>query len=366
LAAVLLLSAMPTLAAELLTRKASLWEMRVNNLPVVVKQCFDASTDMMMFANSAFLPIACSKHDVQHSGDTWTVDATCTFMDKNFKTHMVITGSLDSSYTQTMTAEGDADIVGPGKRTLKMEGKWLGPCAVDQKPGDTIVPTPAEVLQQLSAEERSRTHDPSPTTDPPTTKAISPIPATAIGSGSPVVVDMDPQNPLINVRVDIGTLRQIGDAIEAETIWPLIGLGSMADARRAFPGVTVPKGSLSVWRERIHCRPDGTLDYPVERHIVAPDGTLVAKRAYDADVEREKAEKPPNGCKSPRGPRWRRRSRTIGLSARLSDAAAAMRPRDETPVEQASEAPPGRTASSIAGPFPSISDEQQIISGHRW
>jgi hypothetical protein len=77
--------------------------------------------------------------------------------------------------------------------------------------------------------------------------------------------------------------------------WPLLGRGSLANARNYFPGVTIPEESLDVYRERIHCRPDGTLSYPVERRIVAPDGTLVAKRAYDADVEREKAEKPPNG-----------------------------------------------------------------------
>jgi Protein of unknown function (DUF3617) len=206
LAVVLLLSAMPTLAAELPTRKAGLWEIRVNKLPVVVKQCIDAATDMMMLANSAFLPLACSKHDVQHSGDTWTVDATCTFMDKSFKTHMVVTGSLDSSYTQTMTSEGDADLIADGKFTIKTEGKWLGPCAADQKPGDTILPTPEEVRRQLSAAP-SRTHDPSPTTDPPATKAASRISAAAVGSGSPAVVDTDPQTPRINVRVDIGTLR---------------------------------------------------------------------------------------------------------------------------------------------------------------
>jgi hypothetical protein len=124
----------------------------------------------------------------------------------------------------------------------------------------------------------------------------STVPATAVGSNSSVVVSSqtDPKFALINVRVDIGTLRQTGDAIEAELTWKLT-LGMLTDARRSFPGVTIPDGSLDVYRERIHCRPDGALSYPVERRIVAPDGTLVTQRAYDADVEREKAENPPNG-----------------------------------------------------------------------
>jgi hypothetical protein len=130
----------------------------------------------------------------------------------------------------------------------------------------------------------------------PASKPASTVPGTAVGSGSSVAVnsETDPRNALINVRVDIGTLRQVGDAIEAELTWKLT-LGLLIDARHDFPGVTIPDGSLDVYRERIHCRPDGELSYPVERRIVAPDGTLVAKRAYDADVEREKAETPPNG-----------------------------------------------------------------------
>jgi hypothetical protein len=117
----------------------------------------------------------------------------------------------------------------------------------------------------------------------------TPIPATAIGSGSPVVVDTDPQTPLINVRVDIGTLRQIGDAIEAEMTWTL-RRGLLADARHDYPGVTIPAGSAHVERQRTICRSEAEVNYLVETRIVAPDGTLVARRAYDADAERKKAE----------------------------------------------------------------------------
>ncbi len=93
------------------------------------------------------------------------------------------------------------------------------------------------------------------------------VPATAIASGSSVLVDSDsdPSFALINVRVDIGTLRQVGDAIE-------------------------PDGSASVTKDRIVCRVDGALYYAVETRIVAPDGTLVTRRTYDAELERKKAE----------------------------------------------------------------------------
>jgi hypothetical protein len=122
------------------------------------------------------------------------------------------------------------------------------------------------------------------------------VPATAIGSGTSIMVNSqtDPKFALINVRIDLGTLRQAGDAIEAELTWTL-RKGLLSDVRARHPDVTIPEGSLDIYRERIHCRPDGALEYPVERRIVAPGGAPLARQAYDADVEREKAEKPPNG-----------------------------------------------------------------------
>jgi hypothetical protein len=136
---VLLLSTMPTLAEELPTRKAGLWELKMNDAPMG-QQCIDAATEKMIGASAApAAQQACSKRDVQHSGDTWTIDSTCTFKDKPLKTHVVAKGSFDSAYTQTTTTEGDADAIPGGKLTVKMDAKWLGPCAADQKPGDVIM-----------------------------------------------------------------------------------------------------------------------------------------------------------------------------------------------------------------------------------
>jgi hypothetical protein len=117
-----------------------------------------------------------------------------------------------------------------------------------------------------------------------------PVPATAIASGSSVVVNSasDPQS-IINVRIDIGTLRQIGDAIEAELTWTL-RLGLLNDTRALHRGSTIPEGSTSVERERIVCRSHGELSYSIETSIVAPDGKLLDRQTRDADVERKKAE----------------------------------------------------------------------------
>jgi hypothetical protein len=99
----------------------------------------------------------------------------------------------------------------------------------------------------------------------------------------------DPSLALINARVDIGDLRQAGDAVEAELAWTL-RLGMLNDIRFLHPGVSIPEGSASIIRERIVCRSDRALSYVVETRIVAPDGKLLYRKAHDADLERKKAE----------------------------------------------------------------------------
>jgi hypothetical protein len=138
-----LVGAMPALAAELPTRKAGLWEVKMsfenrNAAAPTIQQCIDAATDQMMQSSAGpFAQAACSKRDVQRSGNTVTIDATCALAGKTATSHSVITGSFDSAYTMTVTSESEG--LPGGKMTMTMAAKWLGPCAADQKPGDMIM-----------------------------------------------------------------------------------------------------------------------------------------------------------------------------------------------------------------------------------
>ena len=135
---------MPAQAAELPTRKAGLWEIRMsfgnrNGAGPAIQQCIDASTDQMMQSSAGPLAqAACPKHDVQRSGNTTTIDATCSLAGKTATSHSVIIGSFDSAYTMTVTSQSDA--FPGGSITMTLEAKWLGACAADQKPGDLIMP----------------------------------------------------------------------------------------------------------------------------------------------------------------------------------------------------------------------------------
>ena len=138
------LVAMPTIGAEMPARKAGLWELQTGANGPGLRQCIDAATDQMMQARAGTavgpggVSPQCSKHDVQKSGDTVTIDATCTRAGKTVTSHAVVTGSFDSAYSMTVTARSDA--LPGGTVNMTLDGKWLGACPAGQKPGDVIMP----------------------------------------------------------------------------------------------------------------------------------------------------------------------------------------------------------------------------------
>ena len=141
-------------AAELPTRKAGLWDMKMtfegrNLPPQAMQHCTDAATDKQMTANFGNVTHeACTKRDMQKAGDTITVDSVCKFGGMTITSHAVVTGSFDSAYTVKVTSKRDGGPAMPpgvtggagGETSMMIEAKWLGPCTGDQKPGDMIAP----------------------------------------------------------------------------------------------------------------------------------------------------------------------------------------------------------------------------------
>jgi hypothetical protein len=136
-----MISAAPASAADLPARKPGLWEVKTaiegNPRALNVQQCIDASTDQMMQSSTGpFSAAACPDREVKKSDGAMTIDSRCTFSGKQASARAVITGSFDQAYTMTVTAEG-GEL--PAVK-MTVEGKWLGACAADQKPGDVIMP----------------------------------------------------------------------------------------------------------------------------------------------------------------------------------------------------------------------------------
>jgi hypothetical protein len=138
-----LICAIPVSAAELPARKPGLWQVKTsiegNTVPArVIQQCIDAATDQMMQSSAGpFAPEACPKRDVQRSENLITIESICTVGGKAATAHSVVTGSFDSAYTMTVTSQ--SEVIPDGKMTMTIEAKWLGPCSMDQKPGDIVM-----------------------------------------------------------------------------------------------------------------------------------------------------------------------------------------------------------------------------------
>jgi Protein of unknown function (DUF3617) len=138
-----LIHALPASAAELPSRKPGLWEVRTaiggNDAQArVIKQCINAATDQMLRSDAGpFSSSACPQRDVRRSENSITIDSVCTVNGKPATAHALATGNFDSQYKMTVTAESEA--LPGGKMMMTLEGKWLGPCAADQRPGDIIM-----------------------------------------------------------------------------------------------------------------------------------------------------------------------------------------------------------------------------------
>jgi hypothetical protein len=139
----ILVGAVPTLAAELPSRKPGLWEIKIgienrNAAGPTMRQCIDAATDQAMQSSAGQIAQQiCAKRDVQRTANGIIIDSTCTVAGKTATSHAVVTGSFDSSYTMTVTWKGEG--LPGGGTTMTVSAQWFGACAADQKPGDMIM-----------------------------------------------------------------------------------------------------------------------------------------------------------------------------------------------------------------------------------
>ena len=135
-----LLFASSAFAADAPVRKPGLWEVKTaiegQGRPVTVQQCIDAATDQMLQSSAGpFAAPLCTGREVTKSDAGMTIDTHCSFNGKPANARAVVSGSFDSAYVMTVTAEGGA--LPPVKMTI--EGKWLSACVAGQQAGDVIM-----------------------------------------------------------------------------------------------------------------------------------------------------------------------------------------------------------------------------------
>lgn len=131
------IAASPALAADLPHRKPGLWEITYSSCgghDTTNQYCIDAAVDEVMGVGGLLDADECPKI-MQRSGGAATIDFACTMKDKPATGHAVVSGSFDGAYTMTWTVQDDNVRGG----VLTATETWLGPCAVDQRPGDIVM-----------------------------------------------------------------------------------------------------------------------------------------------------------------------------------------------------------------------------------
>lgn len=117
----------------------------------------------------------------------------------------------------------------------------------------------------------------------------SAVSVATIAAGTPVWFETNPATPNLNARVDLGTLRSVGDELEVHVRWPP-SPGERIDAR--LEGKPIPPEG-SVWHEvvRVVCTPTGPLSYYVDNRLVGPDGTEVRHLVNEPATARAEQER---------------------------------------------------------------------------
>ena len=127
--------------------KAGLWEMatQVEGMPqtIVTKMCMDETLTASFTTKMGSLQqgdTKCSDQTVTRNGNTIDMTAVCVDGNQriNTKVHMEMKG--DTGYHQTINATFDPPTQGRSAVSTSIDGKWLGACGADMKPGDVVMP----------------------------------------------------------------------------------------------------------------------------------------------------------------------------------------------------------------------------------
>ncbi len=101
--------------------------------------------------------------------------------------------------------------------------------------------------------------------------AIAP---TSIATGSPQWVASNGDQSSVDALVDIGSMRQIGDALEVFIRWPYL---------------PASYGPEPAEKDHIFCQVDRALSFSVEEGFFSPDGKYLIKEAFNPENQREQA-----------------------------------------------------------------------------
>eukprot|EP01037_Dinobryon_pediforme_P001314 gene1314-1331_t len=130
-------------ADEIPSRKPGLWQMTIQPQagmkPMQMSQCVNTQSEIADWKKATGLA-QCSRQDISRSGNVTTIDSTCDLGGRKMNSHIVMTMTSETSYRTEIRTKTIPAAEGMPDGTIVQEGKWLGACPADMKPGDMIMP----------------------------------------------------------------------------------------------------------------------------------------------------------------------------------------------------------------------------------
>jgi len=139
------------LPSNLPKRKPGLWEMQMSGMggqPQIMKLCVDEATDQAMYQMGAQMSGSmCSKYEISVKGNVVLADGVCSIPAPQGKIAMTSHSETRFDGNTSYKTEGhikyDPAVQGRSEANVSSSGRWVGPCATGQKPGDMVMPNGA-------------------------------------------------------------------------------------------------------------------------------------------------------------------------------------------------------------------------------
>lgn len=156
-------AATPAQAVEYPARKAGLWEQSLTQLDAgqqpaqVMQQCIDAASDKALREmGTGMSQKACTRNTLRQDGSRLVAESECKVGPSTVKGTTIITGDFQSSYRMEVNSSYSPPMMGRASSRSVIEGRWVGPCKPDQKPGDLILPGGQKMNPLSDAPPRAR------------------------------------------------------------------------------------------------------------------------------------------------------------------------------------------------------------------
>jgi hypothetical protein len=106
-------------------------------------------------------------------------------------------------------------------------------------------------------------------------QTVTNVPPSSIASGKPVWVASDRNKSAIDALVDIGDMRQVGDALDISIRWPY---------------APTEHGHEQAEEDRVICQPDEAISFDINDGFIGADGQYHKINTYNPIKARQQAE----------------------------------------------------------------------------